>query len=115
MTEGISNFQIEEAFKNIGDEDIDTNFVSTFPSNYMNKFINNASMVSEKKENVRLSQFILCHRCLYKQGTHCWSIRDIEPKTNIFFFHTFGIDGIKSFITQDDKKVIEKILLGTEK
>ena len=57
----------------------------------------------------------VCHRCLYKQGTHCWSIRDIEPKTNIFFFHTFGIDGIKNFIIQDDKKVIEKILLGTEK
>ena len=50
-----------------------------------------------------------------KQGTHCWSIRDIEPKTNIFFFHTFAIDGVKNFIIQDDKKVIEKILLGTEK
>ena len=59
MTEGISNFQIEEAFKNIGDEDIDTNFVSAFPSNYMNKFINHASMISEKKENVRLSQMSL--------------------------------------------------------
>ena len=33
MTEGISNFQIEEAFKKIGDEDIDNNFVGVFPSN----------------------------------------------------------------------------------
>ena len=31
-----------------------------------------------------------------------------------FFFDTFGIDGLKSFIIQDDKKVIEKILFGTE-
>ena len=38
MTEGIINFQIEKAFKNIGDEDIDTNFLGAFPSNYMNKF-----------------------------------------------------------------------------
>ena len=31
MTEGISNFQIEEAFKNINDEDINNNFVGVFP------------------------------------------------------------------------------------
>ena len=30
MTEGASNFQIEEAFKNIGDEDINDNFVMLF-------------------------------------------------------------------------------------
>ena len=39
---------------------------------------------------------------------------DIEPKTDIFFFDTFGLDGLKAFIIQDDKKVIEKILFGTE-
>ena len=39
---------------------------------------------------------------------------DIEPKTDLLFFDTFGVDGIKSFIVQDDQKVIEKILLGTE-
>ena len=49
MTEGISNFQIEQAFTNIGDEDIDGNFVGIFPSNYMNKFIDHAAMISEKK------------------------------------------------------------------
>ena len=26
----------------------------------------------------------------------------------------FGLDGLKAFIIQDDKKVIEKILFGTE-
>ena len=50
-----------------------------------------------------------------KKGTHWWSILDIEPKAYIFFFNTFGVDGLKSFIIQDDKKVIEKILFGTEK
>ena len=55
MTEGIRNFQTEEAFKNIGDEDIDNNFVGIFPSNYINKFIDHASMISEKRENIGLS------------------------------------------------------------
>ena len=49
-----------------------------------------------------------------KKGTHWWSILDIEPKADIFFFDTFGADGLKSFIMQDDKKVIEKKLFGTE-
>ena len=51
MIVGISNFQIEEAFKNIGDEDIENNFVD-FSSNHMNKFINHKLMISEKKENI---------------------------------------------------------------
>ena len=44
---GISNFQIEEAFKKIDDKDILENFVSVFPSNRMNKFINHAVIISE--------------------------------------------------------------------
>ena len=39
MCEGISNFQIEQAFKNINDPDINDNFVGAFPANQMTKFI----------------------------------------------------------------------------
>ena len=49
-----------------------------------------------------------------KSATHWWSILDIEPKTDIFFFDSFGFDGLKNFIIQDDKKVIENILFRTE-
>ena len=44
---GISNFQMEEAFEKIGDEDLLENFVGVFPSNRMNRFINHAAMISE--------------------------------------------------------------------
>ena len=55
MTNGINNFQIEEAFKNIGDNDINNNFAGVFPSNHMNKFIDHKLMISEKKkENFHL-------------------------------------------------------------
>ena len=43
-----------------------------------------------------------------------WSILDTEPKKGIFFFVSFGPDGLKHFITQDDRNVMEKIF-GTEK
>ena len=49
-----------------------------------------------------------------KHGTHWWSIMDIDPKTDLFFFYSFGVDGLKSLIIQDDQKVIEKILLWIE-
>ena len=49
MSKGISNFQIENAISNIGDDDLISNFVGVFPSNHMNKFINHAAMISAKE------------------------------------------------------------------
>ena len=76
---GISNFQIEEAFEKIGDEDLSKNFVGVF-------IITNTDADD-------------------KPGIHWWSILDIEPKNDIFFFDSFGIEGLKHFIIQDDKKL----------
>ena len=45
---------------------------------------------------------------------HWWSILDIEPRNDIFFFDSFGLDCLKHFIIQDDKKIVDKILLGIE-
>ena len=45
----ISNFQIENAIKKIGDEALSKNFVEVFPSNYMNKFINHAVIQDDQK------------------------------------------------------------------
>ena len=46
---GISNFQIEDAIKRIGDEDHLNNFVGVFALNHMNKLINHSAMIEEKK------------------------------------------------------------------
>ena len=50
MSNGIRNFQIEEALKNIGDEDINNNFVGVFPSKNINKFINHKTIISGGKK-----------------------------------------------------------------
>ena len=110
--EGISNFQIENAITNNGDNDLTPNSVGVFPSNYLNKFIDYATMISTKDKY----PFIVANADdSNKQGTHWWSILDIEPKSDIFFFDSFGLDGLKHFIMQDDRKIVEKILFGTEK
>ena len=78
----------------------------------MNKFIDHASMVSDKEKY----PFIIAKTDnSEKPGVHWWSILDIEPKADIFFFDSFGVDAPKHFIVQDDKRIVEKILLGVEK
>ena len=62
----------------------DNNFVGVFPLNYMNKFIDHATMVSKKKY-----QFIIASTDSSNMGgTHWQSILDSEPKTDI----SFGLD-----------------------
>ena len=50
-----------------------------------------------------------------KPGTHWWSIFDIEPRTDIFFFDSYGLEGLKHFIIQDDKEIVDKIFIGMDK
>ena len=109
---GISNFQIEEAFKKINDEHLLDNFVGVFPSNYMNKFINHAAMIEDSGK----FPFIIANTDAGdKPGVHWWSILDIEPRTDIFFFDSYGIEGLKHFIIKDDREIVDKILIGIEK
>ena len=110
---GFSNFQIEDAAANIRDDDLTNNFVGVFPSNYINKFIDHAAMMNEKGGKYPFN--IANTDASSKQGTHWWSRLDIEPKTDIFFFDSFGLEGLKHFIIQDNQRIIEKILFGTEK
>ena len=88
------------------------NFVGVFPSDYLNKFVNHAAMI----HNSGKYPFIIANTDdSQKDGTHWWSILDIEPKTDIFFFDSYGLDGLKDFIIQDDKAIIDKILVGIDK
>ena len=83
---GISNIQIEKAFRDLDDPDLLDNFVGVFPSDYLNKFVNHAAMINDSGKR----SFIISNTDDSKKDrTHWWSILDIEPKTDIFFFiHT---------------------------
>ena len=81
MTEGISNTQIDKGFNNIGDEDIDNNFLGVFPSNYINKFIDHAAMISEIKGK---HQFIIAITDSYSKGGHTGRGYSILSQKQIF-------------------------------
>ena len=97
---GTSNTQIQKAFREIDDPDLLNNFVGVFPSDYLNKFLTHAAMIN----NSGKYQFIIANTDdSKKERTHWWRILDIEPKTEIFFFDSYGLDGLKHFIIQYDK------------
>ena len=98
--------------KKIRDEDLLDNFVGVFPSDYMNKFINHAAMIEERGK----FPFVIANTdASDKPGVQWQSILDIEPRTDIYFFYSYGIEGLKHFIIQDDKPIVDKILIGIEK
>ena len=82
----------------------------------MNKFINYAVMTSNMDQiSNQISNIIANMDDSSKEGMHWWSILDLEPKNDIFFFDSFVLDGLKHFIVQEDHKIVEKLLFGTEK
>ena len=60
-------------------------------------------------------QFIISNTDRSDEGSsHCWSILNISPKSELLLFDSFGISGMKHFIVSDGKKVVGKILKGLE-
>ena len=49
-----------------------------------------------------------------KKGTHWWRILDLNLKKKCLF-DSFGFKGLKSFIIQNDRNIINKILFGINK
>ena len=50
-----------------------------------------------------------------KKGTHWWSFLNLHPRKEIFLFDSFGFEGFKEFIINDDRKALNKILFGIKK
>ena len=100
MLEGISDHQIENTIKRINDEDLSNYFVGVFPSDKVTKFIDYKHLINQKTGKYPF--LILNTDDSTKSSEDWWSILDIEPIKDLFFFSSFGHDGLKSLT--DDKK-----------
>ena len=69
MSKGISNFQIEKAFKNINDPDVNNNFVGVFPANHMKKFVDYKAVIAGKKGKY---PFIIANTDSSEKGAVHW-------------------------------------------
>ena len=76
----------------------------------MNKFIDDAAMISEKKGKC---PFVITNTDSSENvGTHWWSILNIEPEQDIFFFDSSGLDGLKTSSYRTIKMSSKKYYLG---
>ena len=50
-----------------------------------------------------------------KNDTHWWSFLDLHERKEIFLFDSFGFEGFKEFIIDNDRNILNKILFGIEK
>ena len=110
---GISNEEIVKYFEKITDIDFKKNFISVFPSNYITKFISFHEMMLDEKKKY---PFIIMNTDRNnRKGEHWWSFLDLHEKKEIFLFDSFGFEGFKEFVLNDDKNILNKILYGLEK
>ena len=106
--EGISNKTIANFEKTSNEEK--KNF-DVFPPNYVTKFISFHSMMTESGA---VNLFIIMNTDQSdKKDTYCFL--DLHPKKEVFLFNSFGFQGFKEFILQDDQKILNKVLYGIEK
>ena len=111
---GISNEAIEDFFEKVNDEDLKNNFIGVFPSNYINRFISYHSIIKDRPK-VKYPFIIMNTDRSDRAGTHWWSFLDLHPKKEIFLFDSFGFEGFKKFIIDNDKKVLNKVLFDLNK
>ena len=83
---GISNDTVVDFFENETDNDLKESFVGVFPSNYIIKFI-----------------------------SYWWSFLDLHERKEIFLFDSFGFEGFKKFVIDNDTNLLNKILFGIQK
>ena len=109
MSKEILNFQIEQAIKNLNNNDIMKNFAGGFPANYMNKFIDFKSMISEKTGKY---PFLIANTDSSETRTvHIGGAYLILNQKLIFFFLIFlELNGWKILLYRTTKRLYKKYL-----
>ena len=108
---GISNETIDDFFEKVDDNDLKNNFIGVFPSNLTNQLISHHAII-KTKPNVKYPFIIMNTDRSDRNGTHWWSFLDLHPKKDIFLFDSFGFNGLKKFIIDNDEKLLNKVLFN---
>ena len=104
---GILNETIVKFFENETDDNLTSNFVGVFPSNYVTKFISFHELIEKN-----CYPFIIMNTDRsHKNGTHWWSFLNLHKRKEIFLFHSFGFEGFKELIIDNDRNILKKFYL----
>ena len=108
MSKGLSNFQIDDFFKDEENEELKKNYMGTHSIDSINKYINFYEII--KRRNAKYPFEIFNTDKENEPGVHWWSFLDIDPKNSLFLFDSFGLAGFKLFIVNNDQQNINQLL-----
>ena len=109
MNKGLSNFQIDDFFKDEENEDFKKIYMGTYSIDSITKYINFYEII--KRRNAKYPFAIQEN----EPGVHWWSFMDINPKNNLFLFDLFGLERFKLFIVNNDQQIISQLLYNFKK
>ena len=113
MSKGLSNFQIDNFFKDEENEDLKSSYTGTYSIDSIMKYINFYEII--KKRNAKYLFAIFNTDKENEPGVHWWNFLDIHPKNNLFLFDLFGIEGFKLFIVDNDQDTVNELLYNFKK
>ena len=82
--------------------------MGTYSIDSITKYINFYEII--KRRNVKYPFAIFNTDKENEPGVHWWSFLDIDPKNNLFLFDSFGLEGFKLFIVNNDQQIINQLL-----
>ena len=113
MNKGLRNFQIDEFFKDEGNGDFKKNYMGTYSIDSITNYINFYEII--KRRNAKYLFVIFNTGKENEPGIHWWSFMDIHPENNLFLFDSFGLEGFKILIVNNDQQIINQLLYDFKK
>ena len=112
MSKGLSNYQIDDFFKDEDNEELKKIHGNIFIDS-ITKHINFYEIIQQRNAKYPFAIFNTDKE--KEPGIHWWSFIDIQSKNNLFLFVSFGLEGFKLFIVDNDQQVINELLYNFKK
>ena len=87
--------------------------MGTYSIDSITKYINFYEII--KRKNAKYSFAIFNTGKHNEPGIHRWGFLDIDPKNNLFLFHSFGLERFKLFIVDNDQEIANKLRYNFQK
>ena len=87
--------------------------MGTYSIDSITKYINFYEIIKRRNGKYPFALFITDKED--EHGVHWWSFTETHPKNNLFLFDSFGIEGFKLFIVNNDQDIINELLYNFKK
>ena len=87
--------------------------MGTYSIDSITKYINFYEII--KRRNAKYPFAIFNTDIENEPGIHWWSFMDIHAKNNLFLFDSFGSEGFKLFIVNNNQQIINQLLYNFNK